>query len=72
MQLKRTEQEILDDFEKLGWKVTQNDGAFMIICYHDFARIVILKCTKTYSIGNLFTIQEHKLLNELFTVWGWV
>lgn len=70
--IKRTEQEILKDFEKLGWKVTQNDDSFIIICFDDFARIIIIKCTKTYSVGNLCNIQEHKLLNELFTVWGWL
>lgn len=64
----RTEQEILNDFEKLGWKVTQNDDSCMIICFNGFARIVILKCAKRYSINNLCNMQEHKLLNELFEV----
>ena len=64
----RTEQEILNDFEKLGWKVTQNDDSCMIICFNGFARIVILKCAKQYSINNLCNMQEHKLLNELFEV----
>lgn len=70
--IKRTEQEILNDFEKSGWKVTQNDDSCIIICYGGFARIVILKCTKKYSINNLCNMREHKLLNELFTVWGWL
>ena len=68
----RTEQEILNDFEKLGWKVTQNDDSCMIICFNGFARIVILKCAKQYSINNLCNMQEHKLLNELFEVYGWL
>ena len=68
----RTEQEILKDFEKLGWKVTQNDDSCMIICFNGFARIVILKCAKQYSINNLCNMQEHKLLNELFEVWQWI
>lgn len=65
----RTEQEILNDFEKLGWKVTQNDDSCMILCFNGFARIVILKCDKRYSINNLCNMQEHKLLNELFIYW---
>lgn len=68
----RIEQEILNDFEKLGWEITQNDDSCMIICFNGFARIVILKCAKRYSINNLCNIQEHKLLNELFEVWQWI
>ena len=68
----RTEQDILNDFERLGWKVTQNDDSCMIICFNGFARIVILKCAKQYAINNLCNMQEHKLLHELFTVWGWL
>ena len=68
----RTEQEILKDFEKLGWKVTQNDDSCMIICFDSFARIVILKCNKEYAINNLFNMQEHKLLTDLFLCWGWL
>ena len=70
--LMRTEQEILNDFEKRGWEVTQNDDSCMIICFDSFARIVILKCNKEYAINNLFNMQEHKLLHELFEVWQWL
>ena len=68
----RTEQEILNDFEKLGWEVAQNDDSCMIICFDSFVRIVILKCYKEYAINNLFNMQEHKLLHELFEVWQWL
>ena len=68
----RTEQEILNDFEERGWEITQNDDSCMIICYGGFARIVILKYTKKYSINNLCNMQEHKLLHELFEVWQWL
>ena len=68
----RTEADILNDFEKLGWKVTQNDDSCMILCFNGFTRIVILKCNKQYSINNLCNMQEHKLLNELIEVWGWL
>lgn len=67
----RTEQDILNDFEKLGWKVTQNDDGFIILCFNSIARIVILKQTKTYHINGATNMQEHKLLNELFEVWQW-
>lgn len=68
----RTEQEILNDFEKSGWNITQNDDAFLILYYSGFDRIVILKYAKQYSIGILCNMREHKLLNELFTIWGWL
>lgn len=83
----RTEQDILNDFETLGWKVddgyvnftlkkiiTKNNtfGEYLCYCY-----IVINKENQTYRAeqrsnwnteGYNFTMQEHKLLNELFEV----
>ena len=68
----RTEQEILKEFEKLGWEVTQNDNGFIILCLSNIARIVILKQAKNYHINGLSNMQEHKLLNELFECYGWL
>ena len=64
----RTEQELIKEFEKLGWKVTQNDNGFIILCLSNIARIVILKQAKNYHINGPIGMQEHKLLNELFEV----
>jgi hypothetical protein len=87
----RTEQDVLKDFEKLGWEVAdgyvnftlrkklddiKNEFMYYWLCY-----ISINKENKTYSVYKLssfstkgydLTMQEHKLLNELFTIWGWI
>ena len=46
----------------------------------DLDKEIIINLDKhTYECGDMFygvpehlTIQEHKLLNELFTIWGWI
>lgn len=87
----RTEEEILKDFEKLGWNIAENYVNFTLkqvkteygifgqvfwYCY-----IFFDKDKQTYTAianGNFTTkgydlsIQEHKLLNELFIIWGWL
>lgn len=86
----RTEQEILKDFEALGWLVCCNDNEYIILeldcrtlqCKHSFERIYI-NIQDEYYIKSLsfetiekdyiqrqapITMQEHKLLNELFEV----
>lgn len=84
----RTEADILNDFEKLGWKVVDGyvnftlrkqyvyeNGLFECV-WHCF--ITINKENKTYSAeqrsnwntkGYNLSMQEHKLLNELFICW---
>lgn len=87
----RTEQDVLMDFEKLGWKVAEGYINFTLekrktdysifgeiswYCYITFD-----KDKQTYRIMPNFrystrdtelSMQEHKLLNELFTIWGWI
>jgi hypothetical protein len=84
---KRTETDILNDFEALGWNIadgyvnftlkkiiTKNNtfGSYLCYCY-----IVINKENQTYRAeqrsnwnteGYDLTMQEHKLLTELFEV----
>lgn len=86
----RTEKEVLNDFEKLGWKlqgyytkfllhkrkITQcEDGEITHDCY-----ITIDKEKQTYDAEDNYyfrphpyrlNMQEHKLLTDLFTIWGW-
>lgn len=85
------EEEILKEFEKLGWfvadgyvnfmlkKLTKEQGMFGEIYHHCY--ININKEIKTYSAIDLHSLvtteyklsmQEHKLLNELFKCWGWL
>lgn len=75
----RTEQEILKDFEALGYVVARNDWEKLVLNKFDEV-IKIDKIDKWYKkflaysggISEIITMQEHKLLNELFEVWGWL
>lgn len=79
----RTEQEILNDFEKLGYKVVNsyNHPFIEMSKYNEelnvYEYIEINKGEHNYEKFTQdgvapFTMQEHKLLNELFEVWGWL
>ena len=70
----RTEQEILKGFEKLGWECTRNDEDRLTLRYSDSCpcAIWIDKNDKHYSSNTIIDMQEHKILNELFTLWGWL
>jgi hypothetical protein len=75
----RTEADILKDFEKLGYKMIKMSTAYLFENTKEDRRIWIHTDLKEYciSIENMplayrtFTMQEHKLLNELFEVWRW-
>lgn len=87
----RNEQEVLNDFEELGYRIenrtkfNRNENAFSLL--KDFKypeddeplikEIEINKSIKSYKCFETFyytpleiTMQEHKLLTELFTIWG--
>jgi hypothetical protein len=77
----RTEADILKDFEKLGYEVLCNTNYIRFTNYDKGIEIRIKFDTKTYckfdrDLYELpyedLTIQEHKLLNELFEVWQWI
>ena len=76
----RTEQDVLKDFEKLGYVVLRNDWEKLVLYKYDTV-IKIDKIEKwykkclAYSNGpsKVIIIEEHKLLNELFKIWGeWI
>lgn len=80
----RTEADILKDFEKLGLVIAKNDD-FELILIDDCDRMIaIYKTLKRYDcyyfsegykplqLSTDITMQEHKLLNELFNLWGWL
>lgn len=75
----RTEEEILKDFEKLGWLFLRNNERELAFRKFDSV-ISISKVSQWYSCsipssGRLaipINMQEHKLLTELFTIWGWL
>lgn len=84
----RTEQEILKDFEKLGYDIEIHKEILYLKKGKYY--IAINKANKTYKAfyqGSKFDkdhekivyyrpkemkLQEHKLLNELFECWGWI
>lgn len=80
----RTEQEILKDFEALGLVIAENDD-FELILIDDCDRMIAIfkplkkyECyyfsegAKPFRLATDITMQEHKLLNELFEVWQWI
>ena len=91
---KRTENEVIKDFEKLGYRLEKGrtkyaDYENSIILMKDFKypeddekltkEILIRKNVKAYECYESFywcplilDMQEHKLLNELFELWGWL
>lgn len=73
----RTEQEVLKDFEDLGYSIAAKTEGFLELT-DNYNIINIDFEDKEYWKENIccyslrFTMQEHKLLNELFTIWNWV
>lgn len=87
----RTEQDVLKDFEELGYEVACNSDGELILeqelksNYTIINRIHIEKRLQSYSKSQFarlgyhvstaplwISMQEHKLLNKLFTIWGWI
>ena len=68
----RTEQDVLNDFEKLGWKIIVNNSLKLRLNINSFDDLDIDKLEEMYIYNGYLTIQDHKLLNELFTIWGWI
>ena len=71
----RTEQEVLKDFEKLGYEIVCNNNIRIELNNIDY-KLVISKICHWYFCESVLTtpinVQEHKLLTELFTIWGWL
>ena len=69
----RTEEEILKDFEKLGYKIIENNPNWLELSLEDEnLRIEIFKADMTYTFDDYLDMQEHKLLHELFLCWAWI
>jgi hypothetical protein len=80
----RTEEEVLKDFEKLGYEVDNDEIALELYLHEEIGFIInnveifISKRKKRYIVRNLndtsqsIGMEEHKLLNELFAIWGWI
>lgn len=75
----RTEDDILKDFEKLGYKIVVNNASMIYLTNKSGITLHINKLMKWYGrynedneIARYIYMQEHKLLNELFEVWQWI
>jgi hypothetical protein len=80
----RTETDILNDFEKLGYQIPVNNEKELSIGFqtvNGWFGINIYKYAKSYEVYEIINairysvslgIKEHKLLNELFICWGWL
>ena len=69
----RTEEEILKDFEKSGYKITENNSRWLELLLEDNnLRIMVFKADMTYISDDYINMQEHKLLHELFLCWSWI
>lgn len=76
----RTEQDVLDEFEILGYKVEVNDDKELVLSHSNFYQLKVNKQAKGYlavnrfnnRTGIMFDLAEHKLLNELFIIYGWI
>lgn len=71
----RTEEEVLNDFKKLEYKIIKNTENWLEI-YDEIIgdRFLISRENKAYCVGNgePISMLEHSLLTELFTIWGWL
>ena len=79
----RTEQDVLNDFEKLGYGIEINKLYKTIKLSNNIIFIRIFENARSYEkyfedetnalhYSALITPFEHKLLNELFQIWGWI
>lgn len=75
----RTEEQVLKDFEKLGFRVIKFTTELILKSEERKKDIIINFNEKDYSCSlmrdtffSYITMQEHKLLTELFTIWGWL
>lgn len=74
----RAEEEVLKDFEKLGYDIIENNDWFIKL--NNNGNILrISRCSILYryyredsELALPIKIKEHKLLNELYSIWGWL
>ena len=70
----RTEQEVLKDFEKLGYDVHIKSCTIRFKSLDDEETFYIDKTSRTYetNTSHYIGVDEHKLIHELFEIWGWL
>ena len=70
----RTEEEVLKDFRNLELKIHKHsEGILSLENTKELKHIIIYKKERVYKVFYTpMTLEEHKLLNELFSIWGWL
>lgn len=75
----RTEEEFLKDFKKLGYDLNKNYKSVGFIYLEEEYNVIHINFFKKqysksfgYYDSAPITMAEHKLLNELFEIWGWL
>ena len=75
----RTEKEVFKDLKKMDYKIVDNGDCFIKVNNNgDMIRIskyfiVFYRCYREDSeLAPLIDKQEHKLLTELFQIYGWL
>ena len=68
----RTEEQILQDFEELGYSIMFQNHIWLELERNDDEYIRMFKGDETYTSSVVLGMQEHKLLTELFNLWGWL
>ena len=81
----RTEKEILKDFEKLGYEIQENSVNKIYMRKKNGTVLSIIKFEsdtwkkgyRKYDVKEDFlalivTMEEHKLLTDLFKIWRWL
>jgi hypothetical protein len=71
----RTEADILNDFEKLGYvRIKRLNDKMEFLHMFKVRTFYINLETKELDFlsGTHLGLQEHKFLNELFNLWGWL
>ena len=73
----RTEEEILKEFEELGYDIFNAPGLLKLNI--NGLTIIVAKYTRCYECycdedreSYVIDMLEHKLLHELFECWGWL
>lgn len=75
----RTEEQVLKNFEELGYDIVENNDKCLKLRYNACVIMNISRVSKCYNcywkenlLRSNIDMQEHKLLHELFTIWEWL
>ena len=76
----KNEEEVLQKFRQYGGIINANDERVLMIIIDNRCIEIDKQCKcyycydvfKSRPVSTFIKMNEHKLLNELFTIWGWL